>query len=60
MAEQPCTATACPGWMLIDQNPRTQSMAATGNTLFQRHVDGKLWKWDGHTACTPPPAPAGS
>jgi hypothetical protein len=38
--------------MLIDQNPRTKEIAAAGGTLYQRHVDGKLWKWDGHTACT--------
>jgi len=47
-----CTATACPGWTLVDRNPRTQEIAATGNALFQRHVDGKLWKWYGRTPCT--------
>ena len=56
----PCSATACPGWSLIDSNTRSVQIAAAGNRLFQLvqiaaagdrvfqlHVDGKLWQWDG-------------
>jgi len=50
----PCTATAtaCPGWTLIDTDPRTQTIAASGNSLFMRQTDGKVWKWYGRTPCT--------
>ena len=47
-----CSATACPGWDLIDTDSRTQEIAAGGDTLFMRQVDGKLWKWDGSSRCT--------
>jgi hypothetical protein len=47
-----CTATACPGWTLIDMNARTAAIAAADNTLYQRHVDGNLYQWDGRTPCT--------
>lgn len=44
----PCTAAACPGWELIDRNSRTQTISG----YYQRHVDGKIWVWDGRTRCT--------
>ncbi|HEY3197537.1 MAG TPA: hypothetical protein VGJ57_05955, partial [Nitrospirales bacterium] len=42
----------CPGWTLIDMNPRTVDIAAAGTTLFQLHDTGALFKWDGRTPCT--------
>jgi len=46
-----CTATACPGWTLIDTDPQVREFAASGNSLFMRQLDGKLWKWYGRTPC---------
>ncbi len=54
----PCTATACPGWALIDTDPRTQEIAASENSLFMRQTDGKVWKWYGRTPCTDTACPA--
>ena len=47
----PCTATACPGWTLIDTDSNVRDIAATANSLFMRQLDGKLWKWYGRTPC---------
>jgi len=49
---RPCTDTACPGWVLIDNDARIQTIAASGDRLFARQGTGELWVWDGHTACT--------
>ena len=42
----PCNATGCPGWTLIDRNPRTAAISGD----YQLHVDGKIWRWDGRGA----------
>jgi hypothetical protein len=44
----PCNENACPGWDLIDKNPRTESIAG----VYQRHVDGKIWRWNEQFRCT--------
>jgi hypothetical protein len=36
-----CSTDACPGWTLVDMNPRTETIVAGAGALFQRHVDGK-------------------
>jgi hypothetical protein len=46
-----CSATACPGWILIDQNPATQDIAAGHGGLYQLHKDGRIWRYDGQGRC---------
>jgi len=36
---------------LLDNNPRTVSIAAGGTSLYQRHNDGKIWRSTG-TPCS--------
>lgn len=52
-----CTATACPGWTLIDQNTRTREIVTARGTVFQRHADGRIWRYDGNGVCTPSACP---
>jgi hypothetical protein len=49
---RPCGAASCPGWELIDNDARIQSIAASDSRLFVRLKTGQLWVWDGHTACS--------
>jgi CubicO group peptidase (beta-lactamase class C family) len=46
----PCSGDSCPGWIRLDNNPRTVSVAA-GNSLYQLHSDGAMWRHTG-TPCT--------
>jgi hypothetical protein len=42
----------CTGWAMIDRNPRTEStIEASPDLLYQRHVDGRLWKFDNRSVC---------
>ena len=40
-----------PAGLFIDRNGATIQVAGDSGGVFQRHTDGKLWKWDGHSAC---------
>lgn len=40
--EHKCTASQCPGWTLIDKNPRTKAIYASQDVVFQIHIDGKI------------------
>jgi subtilisin family serine protease len=42
-----CSASACPGWVLLDNNPATRSIAAAGTALYQLHADGRIWRYTG-------------
>ncbi len=42
----------CPGWTEIDRNPATRDCATARGTLFQRHADGRIWKYDGTSRCS--------
>lgn len=43
----PCNADACPGWQLVDRNPRTKAIVAAEAQLYQLHVDGMIWRYIG-------------
>jgi hypothetical protein len=47
----PCTGSSCPGWQRLDNNPKTVSIASSGNQLYQLHNDGWIWRYTG-TPCT--------
>ena len=47
----PCTGNSCPGWQRLDNNPKTISIASSGNQLFQLHNDGWIWRYTG-TPCS--------
>jgi peptidyl-Asp metalloendopeptidase len=40
----PCSANSCPGWQLLDNNPKSVAIAADGGSLYQVHNDGMIWK----------------
>lgn len=42
----------CPGWVEIDHNTRTQQVVLNLNKIYQRHVDGKIWVYDGFGRCS--------
>jgi len=42
-----CTGNSCPGWVMLDNNPATRSIAAGGTALYQLHADGKIWRYTG-------------
>ncbi len=42
-----CSGSACPGWVMLDSNPATKSIAAAGTALYQLHADGKVWRYTG-------------
>jgi len=42
-----CSGNACPGWVMLDNNPATKAIAAGGNALYQLHADGKVWRYTG-------------
>lgn len=48
---RPCNDSACPGWALINSDPRIQHIAASDTRLFARLSTGQIWVWDGHTIC---------
>lgn len=52
----PCDDTSCPAWELLDNNPNTRELTATVRrssagvlvqALYQRHDDGKVWRYTG-------------
>lgn len=47
-----CTASACPGWTLIDRNAATRDIVTARATAYQRHADGSIWRYDGRGQCT--------
>lgn len=47
-----CNDQACPGWQLIDNDPRIKNIAASDTRVFARQGTGQIWVWDGHTPCT--------
>jgi hypothetical protein len=47
-----CSNTACPGWLLIDQNAATQDVADGFGALYQLHKDGQIWRYDNRGQCT--------
>ena len=49
---RPCNDKACPGWQLINNDARSQHIAASDSRLFARQRSGQIWVWDGHTPCT--------
>ena len=42
---------SCPGWVLIDRNPSTEAIAGGDGGVYQRHGDGQIWSFDGHSRC---------
>ncbi|GAA1616434.1 hypothetical protein ACFQY4_18310 [Catellatospora bangladeshensis] len=38
---------APPTWQILDNNPRTVQIAASGANIYQRHGDGRIWKYLG-------------
>ena len=49
---RPCTEKDCPGWILINKDPRIKNITASDSRLFARQGTGELWVWDGRTPCT--------
>ena len=58
----PCSGASCPGWRMLDNNPRTVAIAAgggpgsgrptpIGRELYQLHNDGAIWRYTG-TPCS--------
>ena len=45
-----CSGNSCPGWVLLDNNSQTRSIASAGANLYQLHADGKIWRYTG-TRC---------
>ena len=45
-----CTGDSCPGWQMIDNNPKTYAIESSGNSVYQLHYDGRLWRHNG-VAC---------
>jgi hypothetical protein len=46
-----CTGPSCPGWSLIDTDPTSKEIVAGVDALYQRQVDGRIWRFTGG-ACT--------
>ena len=42
-----CFGTFCPHWTLLDSNPNTAEIAASGTKLYQRHTTGLIWEFTG-------------
>jgi hypothetical protein len=57
---RPCATASCPGWELIDNDARIQSIAASDSRLFIRLKTGQLYVWDGHTPCSATACPGWS
>jgi len=47
----PCAGNSCPGWQMLDNNPKTAAIAAAGTRLYQLHNNGAIWRYTG-TPCT--------
>jgi len=47
----PCSGDSCPGWQMLDNNPKTISIISGGDQLFQLHNDGWIWRYTG-TPCS--------
>jgi hypothetical protein len=41
------TGTPLTGWQMLDNNPQTRGIAASGNQLYQLHGDGTIWIYTG-------------
>ena len=37
----------CPGWRLIDRNPNTKEIIVADITVYQRHGDNQIWRYEG-------------
>ncbi len=46
----PCAGNSCPGWQVLDNNPKTAAIVAAGTRLYQLHNDGVIWRYTG-TPC---------
>jgi hypothetical protein len=50
-----CTGEACPGWRMLDDNPKSMQIVAAGGhheqQLYQLQNDGSIWRYTG-TTCT--------
>jgi hypothetical protein len=47
----PCHENSCMGWQLLDKNPQTKAIVASGTGLFQLHANGMIWRYTG-TPCS--------
>ena len=54
-----CEGAACPGWTLIDRDPRTRGIVSglEVDKFFLRQDNGALWRWDGNSSCNGPVCP---
>ncbi|WP_137937688.1 M12 family metallo-peptidase [Chitinivorax sp. B] len=43
----PCSGGSCPGWQMLDNNPKTVQLAAAPGHLYQLHNDGWIWRYTG-------------
>jgi hypothetical protein len=41
----PCNGNSCPSWQMLDDNAAALSISAGGNSLYQLHNTGKVWKY---------------
>ena len=47
----PCATNGCPGWQMLDNNPRAVAIASGGRQLYELHKDGSIWRYTG-TPCS--------
>jgi hypothetical protein len=47
----PCVGERCGGWELLDRNPASMTIVASGGELYQLHRGGRVWQYTG-TPCT--------
>ena len=43
----PCAGNSCLGWVQLDNNPITATIAAGAGKLYQVHTDGTIWSYTG-------------
>ena len=48
---EPCEGSSCLGWVELDNNPITATIAAGAGKLYQVHTDGTIWSYTG-PACS--------
>jgi hypothetical protein len=46
-----CSGNDCPGWQMLDDNPKATSIVADGSQIYQLHDDGSVWSYIG-TPCS--------
>src|ERR1022692_2739837 len=44
---EPCEGSSCLGWVELDNNPITATIAAGAGKLYQVHTDGTIWSYTG-------------